>query len=780
MDSSTQDGAKPEDNSGLHLAVSPEQVVLTVDQGKALTKAILLNGLQKAGITTGIDDEAINQAVRLSQQGQAVIDNIIARQIEPKPCKPAQIEQVVSMGQVVVPGEVIQRLLPGDMGKNGISVTGDTIEAPAAPVVKLQVGTNTREVGYELQATSYGLIKLQGGTVNVEPPLHVSHDKLSASIDIHPESTQGEAVTAAMVLASLSDFGIIYGIDEDAINEAIVTAKKTNTSVPRVEVAKGKAAVLAKPADFEFMFTVNNANPLQLFSGEITEDQLEQPRVLELVEEDAVICRERPATGAVAGCDIYGREIKPPPASSAKISTPVCGENVVKVGNEYKATVVQCGYADVREGKLCVRSPVSLSDDKMEATLCLHPPGKNGKSVNKENIMQMLSLLGVSFGIDNPVIDEALQTIASTDTRQVCVVVAKGQDECPGEDAKFDHFVSVEKQAGAKYADGTMDFRERGTIVNLVAGDAIGKKIPATSGRPQVNVLGETTPAKGGKDIDFQPGENCELRDDGIFYAYDEGALLIKDGIVHVSDIYSHDGDVDLQSGNLAFKKGAIEISGSVMSGFQVKANGHVIVKQNMENGRIVAGGDVVVGAGAIQPEDGVGHIHAMGNVTVKFAQNAKILSYADINIGGSAMNCHLHAKGNINVTKGKGCIIGGVAKSAKEIRVKQLGSEAGSLTHVEIEVDPMIRKSLAEEIAREEELLAIQEGDIDRLRQLINQQKQLFEQSREQAAIIVEGTLFPGTTVKILNVAMAVKEEKRRCKITLSPNRKLHFGNID
>lgn len=781
MDTTSQDGQTGASQPpGFQLQVSPEQVLLNLEAGQSLDVDQLLSSLEQAGVTTGIDDEAIASAVGLSQQGQAVVDNIIARQIDPTPSKPARIEQVISMGQVALPGDVIQRLIPGARGETGTSVTGDIIEAPSAPVVKLQHGDNTQEVGFELQATAYGVIKIQGGHVHVVSPLNVSHDKLTATLDIHPQSAAGTATTVDVLQQCLQDFGVTYGIQTEQIEEALQTAQAEQTLQPRVEVAKGCPARAEKPADYEFTFTINGKDPLALLSGEADESQLEQPRLLQIVQEDAVLCRERPATPAQPGKSVFGEDIKAPPAAKAKIKAPVCGDNVLKEDNVFKATITQCGYADLREGKLCVDSPVTLSDDNMLATLCVYPSSDNESVLNKETVLQLLKLRSITFGIDEAAIEQAISQLQENDARQVCMEIARGQEECQGEDAKFDHFISVEKLAGEKKDDGTIDFRERGTIINVKPGDAIGKKVPPTAGRPQVNLLGDTTPAKGGRDIDFQPGEHCELRDDGIFYATDEGALMVKDALVHVTDIYQHAGDVDLQSGNLLHKKGAIEVSGSVLSGFEVKANGHVIVKQNVDNGRIVAGGDVAVGAGVVQPEKSIGYIHAMGNVSVKFAQNAKILSYADIEVGGSAMNCQIHAKGKVNITKGKGCIIGGVVKSAKQIRAKQIGSEAGSLTLVEIEIDPKIKKSLAEAIQTEEELVEQHLGDPDKLAGLIKEQKQFFEKSREDAAIIVEGAIFPGTTVKILNVAQTIKQEKRRCKITLTPNKKLYFGNIE
>ncbi len=777
MDTTSQDANEAQ---GLALNITPEQVLLSLDQGQAVSKEALASALQDAGVSVGIDEHAVSEALTLSQKGQAVIDLIIARQIDPVNCKPARLENAISMGQVAMPGDVIQRLIPGDMGQNGTSVTGDTIEAPMAPVVKLQVGDNTQEVGYELQATSYGVVKLQAGSISIVPPLTVSHDKMTASLDVYPESSVGTPTSTEVIYQCLEQFGISVGIQKQAIEEVLKKAQAEKSVVAQVVVAKGKESKAEKLADYEFLFTINGEDPQKILSGEIDEEKLEQPRILELVGEDSELCRERPAESSKAGLDVFNQEVKAPPAAKVKVKAPGCGDNVVKEGNVYKATLSKCGYVDLSGGKITVKSPVDIASDNMQATLCLYPKDTQKLALTKDMVLQLIKLGGIRFGLDDAAIDAAFEKVEQDNVRQVLEIIAKGQEEKTGEDADFNHFISVDQLAGAKKEDGTIDFRERGTIINVVAGDAIGKKIPATPGQPQVNILGETSPSKGGKDIDFQPGQHCELKDDGIFYAKDEGALMVKDGIVHVTDIYEHKGDVDLHSGNLQHKKGAIEISGSVNSGFEVKANGHIIVKENVDNGKLVAGGDVAVGAGVIQPEKSIGYIHSMGSVSVKFAQNAKILSYKDIVVAGSAMNCQINAKGKVNITKGKGCIIGGSVKSSEEIRVKQVGSEAGSLTLVEVELDPKKKKEFAEAIAEEEALVSKQLGDVDKLRGLMKEQKQFLEKIREKAAIIVEGVIYPGTTVKILGVAQVIKSEKRRCKITLSPNKTLYFGNID
>lgn len=765
----------------VQLHISDEQVLIDIAPGVAGVSAeFLCQKLQGAGIRHGILKQALIDASSAYQKNHAIKDFVVAKCTPPTSSKPGRLERLIQVGQIAAPGDLIAEVIPGEAGEHGTSVRGDLIEAPTSAPVKLSAGDNT-EVDYgKLKSLAYGVVKFKDNLISVVPPLQVAFDKLSVAIDIHPTSQSGTQVTKDHIIATLTKFDIHFGIDADAIDVALQEAAATNVAVFRVEVAKGIPAVAAKMVDYEFAFTLSGADPKQLLQADKQSAELAEPLLLDLVDEDDVLCKVSPPTPAKPGKNVYGQEIKSPPADSTKLPTLSCGDNVVLDGATqcFKSAIFRSGYAYLDGSKICVKSPIEVSQDQMTAFLTLYPPGKNKKTLPKKDILEILSGTGVKYGVAESKIDEVLAHCLEQKTPQLNIPIAQGREEKKGKDAYLEFLISVEQKAGKERADGSIDFRERGTIVNVKAGDAICKRIPPEPGQSQVTVTGETFPASAGADIQFTEGENVELKGD-TFYALQHGALMLRDNAVHVSDIYEHKGDINLNSGNLNQSKGSIHITGSITSGFEVKANGHVSVNEMVDNGRVIAGGDVFVKGGVIQSESSDGYIRSMGSVEARFLQNAKIFSYKNVTVNDYAMNASIHAKGSVIVTKGKGLIVGGVTKSSHSISARQIGSDAGAVTLVEIEYDPKVVKTLLKAIEEKTALVESGEAEQGELDELIRQQKEFYKKCQDEAEIRIEGVVYPGVTIKILGVATEIFEEKRFCKITLNPKKAMLFSPL-
>ena len=88
---------------GVHLGVSPERVLLSVDKGVALAREELLERLSAAGVCAGLDFDAIDTAVASSQAGESVKDLAIASQREPQACERDQIETLIQTGHIALP-----------------------------------------------------------------------------------------------------------------------------------------------------------------------------------------------------------------------------------------------------------------------------------------------------------------------------------------------------------------------------------------------------------------------------------------------------------------------------------------------------------------------------------------------------------------------------------------------------------------------------------------------------------------------------------------------------
>ena len=89
-------------------------------------------------------------------------------------------------------------------------------------------------------------------------------------------------------------------------------------------------------------------------------------------------------------------------------------------------------------------------------------------------------------------------------------------------------------------------------------------------------------------------GPHFDEEDENLVRASADGEILVKNGVLHVSQIHTVKGDIDYSTGNLKFN-GSIKIGGTVKAGFEVIAEGSVEINGNVEDAKILAGGDVVV-----------------------------------------------------------------------------------------------------------------------------------------------------------------------------------------
>jgi uncharacterized protein (DUF342 family) len=389
-------------------------------------------------------------------------------------------------------------------------------------------------------------------------------------------------------------------------------------------------------------------------------------------------------------------------------------------------------------------------------------------------VHEALQAAGIVYGIDAEKIAAALQKATESDAVVPKAIVAAGRPSIRGEDARLEFFSEVDQAVGGQREDGSVDFRERSTIRNLAAGVKICRRVPPTSGRTQIDVYGLTEFAEPGHDRHFAAGENVEKRGDE-FWSTMDGAVMIRDDVVMVSDVYTVPGDVDLAVGNLRHEKGALRIKGTVRSGFTVYAATHIMVGELVEDATLESGGDIEIGGGVIHANNG--RIVAKGSVTAKFAQNAKIHAGGDVAINGAAINCDLYAAGHIVVAGGKSRLAGGIARAMGGLEVEELGSDLGAPTRVEIGPDREAVEAMKLRIAELEQAIAAgsdSESDLEQARQSL---RALLAAGDPNAAVIVRGRVHPGVTVAIRDVRRTVAEGSGRCRIWLDENREVQIS---
>lgn len=314
-----------------------------------------------------------------------------------------------------------------------------------------------------------------------------------------------------------------------------------------------------------------------------------------------------------------------------------------------------------------------FSADKMNAYIRAqdYKRGRDAdNSVPTDVIYQLLKGENVTYGIDEAGIVEYCKGKAFYKDFQV----ATGLRPVKGEDGRVEYFFSMNvKNAPVEKDDGTVDYKELGLIQNVNAGDVLCRITPPTDGVDGVDVLGRPVKATPGKPAVVNSGKGVNVSEDGLEYAAAcNGLVEMSRGTIEVKELYTIAGDVGPATGNIRFN-GSVKVMGSVLSDYAIFANGDIIVNGYVEASILTATGSIMINNGINGMKKGF--LKADGNVTVKFAEMARIVAgenfYCDY-----CINCDVRAVDAI-IAKGKrGSLLGGNYMAGKTIEASVIGSD--------------------------------------------------------------------------------------------------------
>ncbi len=339
------------------------------------------------------------------------------------------------------------------------------------------------------------------------------------------------------------------------------------------------------------------------------------------------------------------------------------------------------------------RFSIEVSDDELKAYITLYPPLKSGRVVEFQEILEELENKGVVFGIKEEVIKDAVDN----DKFNQPILIAEGIPAKDGDDGKIEYKVKVEKEVKlAENESGKVDFRELDLIENVVVGQVLAKKIPAQLAQIGKTVTGRDIPAKDGKDVQFSPGKNVKLNDDGTeLIAEINGQVVFAKGQLSVEPVYEVKGDVSLQTGNIVFL-GTVVVRGNVEDGFSVKAAGNINISGNVGKAQLEAEGDIVIKQGLLGKDEA--EIIAGNDLFAKFIEHAKkVEAGRDVIAAEAIMHSNIDAGKRVICNGRRAMIVGGRVRAGEEINAKVIGSPSYTETDVEVGVDPKSRQQLVE-----------------------------------------------------------------------------------
>jgi len=436
-----------------------------------------------------------------------------------------------------------------------------------------------------------------------------------------------------------------------------------------------------------------------------------------------------------------------------------------------------------------------VSEDSMTCIARFMPPSDKGERMSKEEILNDLKHRGITFGIDEIVIDH----FTSARNYLESVVIAMGQEPVQGQNAYIEYMFNTDLKARPTLLeDGSVDFFNLNIINNCNEGDLLARlhrEVPGVFGH---DVMGQKIKPADIRRLTLKFGRNIRLSDDkNEIFATCSGHVSLVDGRVFVSNLMQVE-NVDPSTGNIEYE-GNVQINGNVATNFSVHAKGDVEIRGVVEGAEIIAGGNITIARGMNGMSRGV--LKAGGNVVAQFIENSTVEAAGYVE-AGSIMHSQIFAGTEVHVNGKRGFISGGKVCATTLIDVKILGSDMGTDTVVEIGVSPTIKRrhrelsmlieTINKSVSRSIPILEAARGKIDagitmsedqlenirgltdvvreKIKELHAYKTELEDLSavidnEQRAAVVVHDTVFPGTKIVITDVSKIIKDPMKYCR---------------
>lgn len=382
---------------------------------------------------------------------------------------------------------------------------------------------------------------------------------------------------------------------------------------------------------------------------------------------------------------------------------------------------------------------ISVEDNGNKAYAYI--PWIPGNMVTEEDILNDLENRGITIGIKRDAITNMIKQRRMNEK----ILIAEGTPAEKGKDGWFEFFVRLDlPRIPAPLPDGGVDYVNIEAFEMVDEGEKIAVYHPAERGHDGQNVFGEIIHANNGLEKNPLKGVGFMIADDGVTYLsrmngkfeFVNGRIIISNMIIVREDVTSVTGKLEVD--------GSVYVIGSVYSGGYIKATGDIIIEHNVETGRLIAGGNVMIKKGSCSRNDCF--IEADGEVSGSFFEAA------NINAGGNVkanyiMNSNINTLGKVIVSGSKGMLLGGRICAVKGVDTYNLGNSSHLKTVLEVGRNDTYEKEQAKYAEKRMQILeqlSVLENEWNKILKALPSQK-------EQAAEII----------KKLNAAIVTKDHE-------------------
>jgi len=320
---------------------------------------------------------------------------------------------------------------------------------------------------------------------------------------------------------------------------------------------------------------------------------------------------------------------------------------------------------------------VSHTPDCMKAYLYVSDAA-GGIYPSESELFKALGEHGVVSGVNAG----TLQAMVAEKACNTYVEVAQGALPVPGTPGRMEILVDVSsKGIPRKLADGRVDHRDIGYVVNITKGTPLVKHIPPVQGTAGHTVFNKPIEPLPVSETPIIPGNGAVASPDDrdVLIADIDGAIVIHtDGKIEVIDNKVISGNIDYSTGNVKFS-GNLRVTGTVRAGFEIDVEGDCCIGGNVEDAKITGQGDIEIVGGAIGSAKGA--IKCGGALKVRHIANFNVQAGGDITIMEDALHCTLSSEGSIRAKN----IVGGSVAAWKTVETETIGTEAEPKTIVDL-----------------------------------------------------------------------------------------------
>ncbi len=422
-------------------------------------------------------------------------------------------------------------------------------------------------------------------------------------------------------------------------------------------------------------------------------------------------------------------------------------------GKEKRAAVSSAAYSRDKD--------FSISIEENGNKAYAYIPWVPGNKVTKEDIYQDLERRDIVFGIKRDAIDDMIDQKRMNKK----VLIAEGIPAKRGKDGWFEWFVRLDlPRIPAPLPDGGVDYVNIEAFEMVDEGEKIALYHRAQPGQKGKNIYGETIHGEHGMEKPPLRGVGFRIAPDGVTYLskmngkfeYTAGRIMITNMLIVREDVTAVTGKLEVD--------GSVYVIGSIYSGGYIKATGDIIIEQNVETCRLIAGGNIMIKQGSCSKNDCF--IEADGEVSGSFFEAANIIARGNVK-ANYIMNSTIDTMGKVIVSGSKGVLLGGRIRAVRGVDAYNLGNRLHLKTVLDIGRNELYDKEM-EEVAKQRKKLLADLGELeqvwDKIEQIEASGKQVEEEVRRKvyAGIEVQGRRLAeldGEEAKLVNFTEQMKE---------------------